>query len=594
MKTKLVHFFLLLMTASVFAGVSGTESGTGSGLSSIPSGFTNDTIQTGTFTATNGATIQGSLTVTNSLITGNVVFGPNNIDAGGGTITNMADGTTASSAVTLSQLQGATNGLSGGGGSDPLALYTNGTRAMGASLNMGNRTITNAAAATVATGVPILSQMNASNALYVTVTGLNSTNSAMNLPRVALTPHRSIFMSDTNGPPRWVPWDLLKDAPNWEANVDSMWETQTVASLVPVITTNYAAPGVSTIPSARTFYATNNTLPPWYLLWGNLATNYSAGSPFMKGALPISSGGGNFHIIVRTAEITNEWQFRGHNSGQSVVAIYVNGHPLGSTGWQMAIPPSTNTNIKLVFPSFRSREITFAVSGYGGSTPGFGYGFVNPAGAIFRPQFRDDGCYYVVGDSGINGYGNGGEAGVTNSAGGFLGGLMFMTGQEWIFDGSGGRGYLSGGVGSRFTDTATNSIPLLIANGKKIKAIWAMGGGSDASSNATLIVTAVTNFFTAVSNQNPTIPRWCGIPWDAFTGGSYPNAVTNIQNGCNLLGVPTVNINRNITSAMLTNPQYVWTTGPFVGHPTSDGHKLIEDQFLRDFMTISNGWRSGR
>jgi hypothetical protein len=330
-------------------------------------------------------------------------------------------------------------------------------------------------------------------------------------------------------------------------------------------------------------------------MWGNIPTNYSVGSPFVKGVFPINpSGGGNFMIRTRTAEITNEFQFFGHTAGQSVVAFYVNGHPLGSSNWQMRIPTSTNCNVKLVFNSYRSREITIACSGYGGATMAFGYGFVNPGGTFFQPQFRDDGCHYVTGDSGIMGYGNGGEDGVTNSAGGFLGGLMLMTGQEWIYDGTGGSAYMTPDNNGNYLSRMTNSVPLLMARGKRVMTIWAMGGGSDNTSNAASIFAAVTNYYIKASNSFPTIERYCAVPWDASVGGSYVNAATNIQRACNAIGVPCINFNNNIDSTMLTSPQYVWTSGPFVGHPTSNGHKLLEDQFLRYFMTQTNGFRSGR
>lgn len=433
---------------------------------------------------------------------------------------------------------------------------------------------------------------NVSGSALIGTTLINSTN-VIFVTNSPITPNRSILMSSTNGNPRFINWHPLKEAPNWERNVDNMWDTQTVAALIPVITTNYVGTnGQSSLPSAKVYYATNNVVLPWFVMWGNLPTNYSAGSPFQKGVFPIlPSGGGSYLIRTRTAEITNEFQFLGHDNGQSVVAVFINGRPLGSSNWQIQLKNSTNNNVKLVFPSYRAREITFAVSGYG-TTPGFGYAFCQGGGCFFQPQFRDDGCHYVTGDSGIMGFGNGGEQNVTNSAGGFLGYLMLSTGQEWIYDGSGGSGYLAGGVGQRYLDRATNSVPLLIAQGRKVKDIWAMGGGSDNPSNSAALFTAVTNFYVTCSNSFPTIERYCQAPWDAAVGGSYPNAVTNIVAACNMIGVPIINQNINIDTTMLTSPQYVWTSGPWLGHPTTIGHKLLADQFLRYMMTQTNGYRN--
>jgi hypothetical protein len=151
---------------------SSTVGGSG-GLASIPDTFTNVAVQTtnlivvgsadlsGGFTAgaaTFGPTyISGGVFITNQFGAANVFSNAANL--GGNQVTNLATGTTPSSAVTLAQLQGATNGLSGGGGSDNLALYTNGTRAMAASLNMGNNTLTNLADGVSAKDAVTLSQL---------------------------------------------------------------------------------------------------------------------------------------------------------------------------------------------------------------------------------------------------------------------------------------------------------------------------------------------------------------------------------------------------------------------------------------------------
>ena len=86
----------------------------------------------------NGVLVNGDLTITNSLLTGSATIGPtfisgaiftnNNVNGafnvGGNVISNLANGTLAHHAVNLSQLQGATNGLSGGSGVSTNGAFT--------------------------------------------------------------------------------------------------------------------------------------------------------------------------------------------------------------------------------------------------------------------------------------------------------------------------------------------------------------------------------------------------------------------------------------------------------------------------------------
>lgn len=411
-------------------------------------------------------------------------------------------------------------------------------------------------------------------------------NGGSSLPVVG-TFQRASVRSETNGQTYALyndaPW---KQVPNWERLIDNIWQTQATAAFIPVITTNYAGAGVSTIPSAKVYYATNN-FNPWFQFWGNVSKAVPSHAAYLTGTFPNSSSGGGFIIRSRTAEITNEWQFWSVNSAQTVIEPWVEGQSLGTV---YLLPQNTNVNFKLVFPSYRARDVAFLVSGYD-TAPGFGYAFCNAGGSFSPSRVRDDGTHFVIGDSGIAGFGNGGDVGVTNSTAGFLGKLMMVTGQEWINDSKHGTGFLAGGT-DRYYDRLTNDVQVAINAGKRIDSIWAMGGGSDNPSNSASIYTGITNFYITANNLFPSIERYCQIYWDYSPTGVDPNFTTNEIAATAALGVPSINLAPYIDSTMFSSSFYIFQSGPFAGHPTTAGHQQLTDNFIQILMTQTNSYRS--
>ena len=425
------------------------------------------------------------------------------------------------------------------------------------------------------------------------------TPTAGNLPSAPTKQFTSLGWDTNSGAAYW------KDDASWRrfqsllTKVEkTLWATQDQADLIPVLSWTNIAPRTSTIPSAVVFDATNNATTPFCLLWGNVMTNLGSGAStaFLKGALPRSSSGGSFLLRLSTANRTNELQFQAPANGTCGLELFVNGQSLGAPG-TTNMTASTNTSVKLIFPSFRNRNIDVFVSGYGAAA-GFGHAFCNAGDMFYPPIVRNDGVIFTLTDSGAGGFGNGGEFGVTNSAGGFLGLVMLALDTEFIYDTKSGTGYATGASSNdRFIDRLTNDIPYLAtitgvgqSGPKNLKAILVCGGGTDNATNTATLFPIITNFWTIASTQYSALGRFAHAYWDYTPGGNTPNYDTNLIAACAQVGVPLSSINNRITSSMLSSVFYLWSGGSWASHPTSNGHKLLAYLFIMDAMTRTNFW----